>query len=128
MPVKIRLARHGKKHQAYYHIVVADNRSSRDGKFIEVLGKYNPNTNPATIEINNEKAIAWLNKGAQPTDTTKAILGYKGVLFQKHLSRGVAKGLLTQEAADAKFQEWLDAKNTKIEEKRKRVISDKSKV
>src|SRR6185436_17741795 len=108
MPVKIRLSRHGKKHNAYYHIVVADSRAPRDGKFIEVLGKYNPNSNPATIELNNEKALAWLNKGAQPTDTLRAILSYKRVMYQKHLARGIAKGLLTKEAADAKYQQWLE--------------------
>jgi len=127
MPVKIRLARHGKKHHAYYHIVVADSRSPRDGRLIEVLGKYDPNSNPATIELNNEKALSWLNKGAQPTDTTRAILSYKGVLFQKHLARGVAKGILTQELADAKYQQWIEEKNNKIEEKRKRVSSSKNK-
>src|SRR5437868_1204086 len=127
MPVKIRLARHGKKHNAYYHIVVADGRAPRDGRFIEVIGKYDPNSNPATIELNNEKALSWLNKGAQPTDTTRAILSYKGVMFQKHLARGVAKGILTQEAADAKYQQWSEAKLSKIEEKRKSVLSGKSK-
>ena len=127
MPVKIRLARHGKKHQAYYHIVVADGRAPRDGKFIEVIGKYDPNSNPATIELNNEKALSWLHKGAQPTDTTRAILSYKGVLFQKHLARGIAKGLLTQEVADAKLQQWIEGKNNKIEEKRKRIQSGFSK-
>src|SRR5438477_6423391 len=127
MSVKIRLARHGKKHNAYYHIVVADSRSPRDGRLIEVLGKYNPNTNPATIELNNEKTLAWLNKGAQPTDTTRAILSYKGVLFQKHLSRGVSKEILTQEAADAKLQQWIEAKNSKIEEKRKSLLTSRQK-
>ena len=91
MPVKIRLARHGKKHQAYYHIVVADGRAPRDGKFIEVIGKYNPNTNPATIHIDDVKALEWLSKGAQPTDTTKAILSYKGIMYKRHLQNGVAK-------------------------------------
>ncbi|HNP98265.1 MAG TPA: 30S ribosomal protein S16, partial [Bacteroidia bacterium] len=90
MPVKIRLSRHGKKHQAYYHIVVADSRAPRDGKFIEVIGNYNPNTNPATIQIDNDKALTWLKNGAQPTDTCRAILSYKGVLFRSHLDRGVA--------------------------------------
>ena len=94
MPVKIRLTRHGKKHNAYYHIVVADGRAPRDGKFIEVIGNYNPNTNPATIELNNEKALDWLSKGAQPTDTMRAILSYKGVLYKKHLQEGITKGAL----------------------------------
>src|SRR5580765_5332457 len=128
MPVKIRLSRHGKKHNAYYHIVVADSRAPRDGRFIEVIGKYNPNTNPATIEINNDKALAWLAKGAQPTDTLRAILAYKGVLYKKHLQRGVGKGLLTQEAADAKFEQWMHAKQDKVEEKRKRVMTTEEKI
>jgi small subunit ribosomal protein S16 len=127
MPVKIRLSRHGKKHNAYYHIVVADSRAPRDGRFIEVIGKYNPNTNPATIEINNDKALDWLNKGAQPTDTLRAILAYKGVLFRKHLQRGVTKGLLTQEAADAKYQQWIEGKQSKVEEKRKSVLTSAQK-
>src|SRR4029079_11877000 len=115
------------KHQAYYHIVVADSRAPRDGRFIEVLGKYNPNTNPATIEINNDRALAWLNKGAQPTDTTRAILSYKGILFRKHLQRGVEKGLMTQEAADEKFTQWMEGKHNKIEEKRQRLKGATSK-
>lgn len=127
MPVKIRLARHGKKHQAYYHIVVADGRAPRDGKFIEVIGKYNPNTNPATIHIDDVKALDWLSKGAQPTDTTKAILSYKGILYRRHLQRGIAKGLLTQEQADEKFQKWMENKHNKIEEKRARLAGTISK-
>ena len=127
MPVKIRLARHGKKHQAYYHIVVADGRAPRDGKFIEVIGKYNPNTNPATIHIDEVKALDWLSKGAQPTDTTKAILSYKGITYKGHLQRGVAKGLLTQEQADEKFQKWNENKHNKIEEKRARISGQSSK-
>jgi small subunit ribosomal protein S16 len=127
MPVKIRLARHGKKHQAYYHIVVADGRAPRDGKFIEVIGKYNPNTNPATIHIDDVKALDWLSKGAQPTDTTKAILSYKGILYKKHLNRGIAKGLMTQEQADEKFQKFMENKHNKIQEKRDRVANASSK-
>lgn len=121
MPVKIRLARHGKKHQAYYHIVVADGRAPRDGKFIEVIGKYNPNTNPATIHIDDVKALEWLSKGAQPTDTTKAILSYKGIMYKRHLQRGISKGLLNQEQADEKFQKWMENKHNKIEEKRAKI-------
>jgi small subunit ribosomal protein S16 len=121
MPVKIRLARHGKKHNAYYHIVVADARAPRDGKFIEMIGNYNPNTNPATIQLDHDKALSWLRNGAQPTDTCRAILSYKGVLFQNHLQKGVTKGVMTQEQADAKFQQWLDAKSNKIDEKRNRL-------
>jgi len=114
MPAKIRLQRFGKKGYAYYHIVVADVRAPRDGKFIERIGSYNPNTNPATIELNKEKAMEWLRKGAQPTDTTRAILSYQGVLYKYHLQRGVSKGMVTQEAADAKFSAWESEKLAKI--------------
>ena len=124
MPVKIRLSRHGKKHNAYYHIVVADGRAPRDGKFIEVIGNYDPHTNPATIELNTEKALSWLGKGAQPTDTTRAILSYKGVLYQSHLQKGVTRGALSQEQADEKFKLWLEAKEQKIDEKKKRVAGE----
>ncbi len=127
MPAKIRLTRHGKKHNAYYHIVVADGRAPRDGKFIEVIGNYNPNTNPATINLDATKALNWLNKGAQPTDTCRAILSYKGVLYRNHLNKGVLKGALTAEQADAKFEQWLQEKNLKIDDKRKRVSSEFSK-
>ena len=99
MAVKIRLARHGKKGFAFYHIVAADSRAPRDGKFIEKLGTYNPNTNPATIDLNFEKALGWLLKGAQPTDTCRAILSYKGVMYKKHLLDGVAKGAFTEAEA-----------------------------
>jgi small subunit ribosomal protein S16 len=114
MPAKIRLQRFGKKGHAYYHIVVADVRAPRDGKFIEKIGSYNPNTNPATIEIDREKAVEWLRNGAQPTDTLRAILSYKGVLYKHHLQQGVTKGMLTQEAADAKFAAWETEKQSKV--------------
>jgi len=114
MPAKIRLQRYGKKGYAYYHIVVADARAPRDGKFIEKIGSYNPNTNPATIEIDRDKAVTWLKNGAQPTDTTRAILSYRGVLYKHHLQQGVSKGKVTQEAADAKFAEWEAEKQSKI--------------
>lgn len=114
MPAKIRLQRFGKKGYAYYHIVVADVRAPRDGKFIERIGSYNPNTNPATIEIDKEKAMEWLRKGAQPTDTTRAILSYQGVLYKYHLQRGVSKGMVTQEAADSKYSAWEAEKQAKI--------------
>ena len=117
MAVKIRLARHGKKGYAFYHIVAADSRAPRDGKFIEKLGTYNPNTNPATIDLCFEKALDWLQKGAQPTDTCRAILSYKGVLYKKHLLGGVAKGAFTEAEAEARFNKWLEAKNGKIEAK-----------
>ena len=115
MAVKIRLARHGKKGYAFYHIVAADSRAPRDGKFIEKLGTYNPNTNPATIDLCFEKALDWLQKGAQPTDTCRAILSYKGVLYKKHLLGGVAKGAFTEAEAEARFNKWLEAKAGKIE-------------
>ncbi|MFM9051855.1 MAG: 30S ribosomal protein S16, partial [Bacteroidota bacterium] len=121
MPVKIRLSRHGKKHQAYYHIVVADSRAPRNCKFIEVIGDYNPNTNPATINLNHQRALTWLGNGAQPTDTCRAILSYKGVLFHNHLLKGVKKGAITADQADAKFQQWLQEKNLKVDDKKKRL-------
>lgn len=117
MPAKIRLQRHGKKGSAYFHIVVADGRAPRDGKLIERIGTYNPNTNPATIDINSEKALTWLQNGAQPTDTCRAILSYKGVLYRKHLQGGVTKGAFSQEEADKKFEKWLSEKEGKIQAK-----------
>ena len=117
MSVKIRLSRFGRKRYAYYHIVVADSRAPRDGKFIERIGSYNPNTNPATIDLNFDKALDWLQKGAQPTDTCRAILSYKGVLLKKHLQLGVNKGALTQDQADAKFNAWAAEKDSKIKAK-----------
>ena len=125
MPVKIRLQRHGKKQRAFYHIVVADSRAPRDGKFIEKLGVYNPNTNPATIDLNIDAAVQWLHNGAQPTDTTRAILSYKGVLYKKHLAGGVKKGALTQEQADVKFAAWVDAKTSKVDAKKSTLVSSK---
>jgi small subunit ribosomal protein S16 len=114
MPVKIRLARRGRKAAAFYHIVIADSRSPRDGRFIEKVGTYNPMTIPASIEIDRTKAYDWLVKGAQPTDTVKAILRYTGVLYWKHLMRGVGKGLFTEEQAVTKFDEWMNSKSEKI--------------
>ena len=115
MPVKIRLQRHGRKASPFYHIVAADARAPRDGRFIEKLGTYNPLTKPATIDLDNERALDWLLKGAQPTDTARAILKYKGVFHKKHLQRGVAKGVFTQEKADALYAEWIGGKEQKIE-------------
>ncbi|WP_262246482.1 30S ribosomal protein S16 [Parapedobacter soli] len=125
MAVKIRLQRHGKKGKPFYHLVVADSRSPRDGKFIERIGSYNPNTNPATIDLNFDRALDWLAKGAQPTDTTRAILSYKGVLYKKHLLGGVKKGAFDEAAADAKFDEWLKAKEAKIQGKAQNVAQTK---
>ena len=117
MAVKIRLQRHGKKNFAFFHIVVADSRSPRDGRFIEQLGSYNPNTNPATIVLNTERALAWLKVGAEPTLTARRILSYEGVLLRNHLDGGVAKGALTQEQADRKFADWKEGRDAKIEAK-----------
>jgi small subunit ribosomal protein S16 len=114
MPVKIRLQRHGKKGKPYYWIVAADARSKRDGKYLEKLGAYNPNTNPATVELNIDGAVTWLQNGAQPTDTARAILSYKGALLKNHLVGGVRKGALTEEQAEAKFNAWLEEKNSKV--------------
>jgi small subunit ribosomal protein S16 len=128
MATKIRLQRFGKKGKPFFHVVVADSRSPRDGKFIERLGSYNPNTNPATIEINFEKSLDWINKGAQPTDTCRAILSYKGVLYKKHLEGGIKKGALTAEQADAKFAEWLNTKGEQIEGKKDNLTKSKGEV
>ena len=127
MSVKIRLSRHGKKHNAYYHIVVADSRAPRNGKFIEVIGDYNPNTNPATINLNHQRALTWLDNGAQPTDTCRAILSYKGVMYHNHLLKGVKKGALTTEQAEAKIQQWMQEKSVKVDDKKKRITSSHEK-
>ena len=115
MSVRIRLQRHGRKQMPLYHIVVADARSPRDGSFIERIGMYNPMTRPATIDIDRMKAYEWLNNGAQPSDTVRAILRFKGVLYYKHLQRGVSKGSMTPEDAEIKFRAWVDAKESRIE-------------
>ena len=109
---------------AFYHIVAADSRAPRDGKFIEKLGTYNPNTNPATIDLDFEKALGWLQKGAQPTDTCRAILSYKGVLYKKHLLGGVAKGAFSETEAEARFNKWLGEKAGKIEAKSNKLATD----
>ena len=124
MAVKIRLQRHGKKNFAFFHIVVADSRAPRDGRYIEQIGSYNPNTNPATIVLDSEKALAWLNVGAQPTLTAKRLLSYEGVLLKKHLQGGVAKGALTQEQADQKFEAWKAEKAAKINAKKDGLSKD----
>lgn len=128
MATKIRLQRHGKKGKPFYYIVVADARAPRDGRFIERLGSYNPNTNPATIDINFDKTLEWVNSGAQPTDTCRAILSYKGVLYKKHLQGGAKKGAITEEQVDTKFQEWLDTKDGKITGKKTGLVSAKDEV
>jgi len=127
MAVKIRLQRHGKKDSAFYHLVVADGRAPRDGKFIEKLGVYNPNSDPATIDIDFDSTLNWLMKGAQPTDTCRAILSYKGVLMKKHLLEGVKKGALTDAQVEQKFNKWLADKEGKIGGKKERLSSESSK-
>ncbi|MBK8339938.1 MAG: 30S ribosomal protein S16 [Flavobacteriales bacterium] len=123
MPTRIRLQRKGKKGRPYYHIVVADKRSPRDGKFIEQIGAYDPNHNPAFIEVNMDKAMDWLQKGAQPSDTCRAILSYKGLLYKNHLAGGVKKGAFTQEEADRRFDIWSNEKNVKVDAKRTKVAT-----
>ena len=118
MAVKIRLQRHGKKNFAFFHIVVADSRSPRDGRYIEQIGSYNPNTNPATIVLDFDKALSWIKVGAEPTLTARRILSYEGVLLRHHLDGGVAKGALTQEIADKKFSDWKAQRDAKIEAKK----------
>jgi small subunit ribosomal protein S16 len=125
MPAKIRLQRQGRKFQAIYSIVVADSRAPRDGKFIESLGQYNPNTNPATIILDFDKALEWLQKGAQPTDTCRAILSYKGVLYKKHLLEGVKKGAFDEAEAEKRFQAWMTEKEQKIQAKKDRLKTSK---
>jgi small subunit ribosomal protein S16 len=125
MSLKLRLQRHGKKGKPFFHIVAADARAPRDGKFIERLGSYNPNTNPATIVLDNKKALTWLQNGAQPTETMRAILSYRGVLYALHLQKGVAKGALTQEQADAKLAAWTEVKDSKIQAKRDGLVKGK---
>ena len=117
MSVKIRLQRHGKKGKPFYWVVAADARAKRDGKYLEKIGTYNPNVNPAIIDLDVDKAVEWLQNGAQPTDTAKNILSYKGAMLKNHLAGGVRKGALTQEQADAKFAAWLEAKAAKISDK-----------
>lgn len=114
MPVKIRLQRKGRKKRPFYQIVVADSRAPRDGRFIEKIGSYNPMTKPATIELDRDRAFDWLEKGAQPTDTARAILRFKGVFYKKHLMRGVKKGALTMEEAEAKYNQWVEEKDAKV--------------
>jgi small subunit ribosomal protein S16 len=128
MAVKIRLQRHGRKKAPFYHIVIADARAPRDGKFIEKIGTYNPMTVPATIDINRDAAYSWLTKGAQPTDTVAAILRFKGVMFRKHLMRGVAKGSMTEEQAMEKYNAFLETKEKKVSDRFAQTIENKKKV
>ena len=126
MSVKIRLQRHGKKGKPFFHIVVADSRAKRDGKFIEKIGIYNPVTNPATIELNVDAAVKWLNNGAQPTDTARAILSYKGALYKKHLQGGVAKGAFDEAEAEKRFAAWVEAKEAKVQGKVDGLVQSKA--
>jgi small subunit ribosomal protein S16 len=123
--VKIRLARRGRKKLAMYDVVVADARAPRDGRFIEKLGTYNPLTNPATINLNDDRAFHWVMNGAQPTDTVKAMLSYRGILLKKHLQIGVNKGAITQEQADSKLAAWIQSKESKIQAKRDKLSQAK---
>jgi small subunit ribosomal protein S16 len=124
MPAKIRLARHGRKGHAFYHIVIADSRAPRDGKYVERLGSYNPNTNPATITLDFDKALSWLNNGAQPTETVNSILRKEGVLFKKHLLKGVAKGAFTIDVAEQKFDVWKSKNETKVSKLKNQISSE----
>lgn len=125
MALKIRLARRGRRKMAIYDVVIADARAPRDGRFIEKIGSYNPNTDPATIAINNDRALKWLMNGAQPTDTVKAMLSYRGVMLKKHLQIGVVKGAISQEQADEKFEAWLETKEKNIASKVDKIQSAK---
>lgn len=127
MPVKIRLQRHGKKGKPFYWIVAADSRAKRDGKYLDKLGVYNPNVNPAHIEINVDGAVQWLQNGAQPTDTARAILSYKGVMMKNHLAGGVRKGALTEEQAEEKFNAWLEEKAQSVDSKKGKLADAKGK-
>tara|TARA_B100001057_G_C22675353_1_gene881547 strand:+ start:272 stop:1066 length:795 start_codon:yes stop_codon:yes gene_type:complete len=126
MPVRIRLQRHGKKGKPFYWIVAADSRSKRDGRYLEKLGVYNPNTNPASVEVDLEGAVKWLENGAQPSDTARTLLSYKGAMMKYHLNGGVRKGAFTQEEADKKLDSWLEEKQSKIQAKIHSLDKDKA--
>lgn len=126
MPVKIRLSKKGRKKLPYYHIVVADSRAPRDGKFVERIGVYNPQTNPATIELNFDRALDWLQKGAQPTDTCRAILSGQGVMMKKHLLEGVKKGAFSSEEAEVRFQKWIAEKEARLKEQVDKISKGKT--
>ncbi len=128
MPVKIRLQRHGKKGKPFYWIVAADARSKRDGRLLEKIGTYNPNTDPATINLDLDGAVKWLQNGAQPTDTARAILSYKGAMLKNHLAGGVRKGALTEEQAEEKFNAWLEEKASKVSAKEGSLAKDEAKI
>lgn len=123
MATKIRLQRHGRKNYAFYPIVIADSRAPRDGRFIERIGSYNPNTNPATVTLNFERALYWVNVGAQPTDTVRRILSQEGVMLMKHLQGGVKKGSFDEAEAQKRFEAWKSAKQTRIDAQKSSVAS-----
>jgi small subunit ribosomal protein S16 len=125
MPVKIRLQRHGRKGYAYYHIVISDSKAPRDGKFIERIGSYNPNTNPAAIDLKFERALYWLQTGAQPTDTTRTILSNEGVLLKKHLLEGVKKGAFDEAEADVRFTAWKASKESSVSKTKEQLVAEK---
>lgn len=127
MPVRIRLARHGKKKYPYYHIVIADSRAPRDGMYIERIGSYNPNTYPATIKLKFDRALKWLQNGAQPSDTCRSILSLKGVMYKNHLLQGIAKGAFNEEVAEQRFQLWLENKEAKIQANKEKLLQQKEK-
>lgn len=127
MAVKLRLTRKGRKKRPFYHIVAADERAPRDGRFIEKLGVYNPTTDPATIDVNFDKAIDWLQKGAIPTDTVRAILSYKGVMYKNHLLKGAKKGAFPEEEVETRFNAWLEEKESKINSKKEKIAEGKAK-
>jgi len=124
MPTKIRLQRFGKKGKPFYHVVIADSRAPRDGKYIEKIGIYNPNTNPATIEVNSDKALSWLQTGAVPTDTVRALLKYTGVVYKNHLLKGVAKGAFSEAEAEKKYEAWKKDKDSKVQAKKDGLAAD----
>lgn len=128
MPTKIRLARHGRKSRPIYHIVVADSRAPRDGKLIEKLGIYNPNTNPATVDLEFDRALDWLQKGAQPTDTCRSILSTKGVMMKKHLLEGAKKGAFSEDEANARFEKWMKEKDTKIQQTIDKISNERNSI
>ncbi len=126
MPVKIRLSKKGRKKLPFYHIVVADSRAPRDGKFVERIGMYNPQTNPATIELNFDRALDWLQKGAQPTDTCRAILSEQGVMMKKHLIEGAKKGAFSMEEAESRFQKWFSEKAARLKVQTEKISQGKA--
>lgn len=127
MAVKLRLQRHGRKAHAFYYIIATDSRNRRDGKFIEKIGTYNPNTNPSRVEINFESALYWIQNGAQPTDTVRSILSREGVLLKNHLIKGLKKGALTEEQVEEKFNKWIEEKAERTKQKKEQLQAKRNK-